>query len=559
MKLTNSSHHITKNISFICSKIIELKNTQFLFLFIITLSFSYCAKKGRPTGGPKDEEAPLFVIANPPYKTVNFNSDEIKIEFNEYITLKDLNKQLVISPPLNPSNPSLITPQGSPSKFINIKILDTLLKNTTYTFDFGNSVQDNNEGNKLERFKYVFSTGSYIDSLNLKGSVKHSYKSEEVEDIKLLLYRLDSSFTDSIIYKRKPNYVTSTLDSSNYNFTNLRKGNYLLIALKDKSSDYLFDPKIDEIGFYKDPIVLPRDSIVNEPITIFKEKIPFIFRRAKEFRKGQLIFSYEGEPNNLKIDVLSDVPEDFKTISYYEKDKDTLNLWHSPIQRDSLVFKVTEGASIDTVTVRLRKKELDSLRVTSSIRGLLEYKDTLFFETNNPIVTIDTSKISFVDKDTLKIPFTPVVSKAESKVGILFQKKFDDNYILNLYPDALKDIFNQSNDSIKVAFRTKSLEDYGDITLSIVNPKSTTVIIQLTDTKDNTISEQIVTTTETISFNYLNPKEYKIRIIYDANKNGKWDTGNYLKRQKAEKVEYFPEIQTVRSNWSLNEVIRIEE
>ena len=131
-------------------------------VFLFLLSFTDCAKKGRPSGGPKDEDAPLFVTADPPYESINFDKDEINIYFDEYIKLKDINKQLIISPPLNPNNPSLISPQGSPSKYINIKILDTLLANSTYIFDFGNSVQDNNESNTLERFKYVFSTGKYI-------------------------------------------------------------------------------------------------------------------------------------------------------------------------------------------------------------------------------------------------------------------------------------------------------------------------------------------------------------------------------------------------------------
>ena len=544
---------------FICSKILELKKIQFLFLSILILSYSSCAKKGRPTGGPKDEDAPLFVTANPPYETVNFDKDEIRIYFNEYIKLKDVAKQLVISPPLNPNNPSLITPQGSASKYINIKILDTLLKNTTYTFDFGSSIEDNNESNKLERFKYVFSTGSYIDSLILKGSVKNAYSSEEIKNIKLLLYRLDSSYTDSIIYKTKPSYVTSTLDTSNYKFTNLKKGKYLLIALKDAASNYIFNPKTDEIGFHRDTIILPKDSVVENPISIFKETLPFSFKRAKELKKGQLIFSYEGIPTDLKVEVLSNVPEDFKTITSFEKGKDTLNFWHSPIEKDSLIFKLTKDQFTDTVTVNLRKKKLDSLIVSSTTRRILNHNDTLFFETNNPIVKIDTSKVSFIDIDTLKVSYSSFISKTENKVGFLFNKKLNHEYTINLYPDAFTDIFNQKSDSIELNFNTRSIENYGDITISVINPNNTPVIIQLTDAKDKTIAQQTVESTKPISFKYLIPVEYKIRIIYDANKNGKWDTGNYLKREKAEVVEYFKDIFKLRAFYSLNEVITIKQ
>mgnify|MGYP005631516377 FL=1 len=543
---------------FICSKIPELKKIQSLFLIVLVLSFSQCAKKGRPDGGPKDEDAPLFVTANPPYETINFDKNEINIYFNEYIKLKDLSKQLIISPPLNPENPTLISPQGSPSKYIKIQILDTLLENSTYIFDFGNSVQDNNEANTLERFKYVFSTGAYIDSLTLSGSVKNSFKSESVENIKLLLYRLDSAYTDSAVYNRKPDYVTSTLDSSNYEFSNLRKGNYLLVALNDAGSDYVFNPKTDEIGFLKDTIWLPRDSIIKTELSIFKEELPYIFRRGKEIRKGQLIFGYQGKPSNIKIENLSAVPDNFQTIIFPEKDKDTLNLWHSPIEKDSLIFKISNNNIIDTITVALRKKQLDSLTVTKITGGVLNIKDTLFFSTNNPIIKIDTSKINFVHTDSIYITYKAFISKKESSVGFLFEKKFKTSYKLNLYPDALVDIFETSNDTVISQFRTRSIEDYGEISLAIQNPEKVPVIIQLTDINDVTVAQETSSENKTISFNYLIPKKYKIRIIYDTNNNGKWDTGNYLEKKQPEPVQYFPEVQEIRPNWVLNEVIKIK-
>ena len=261
--------------------------SRYLFIALIAcFLLESCAKKGRPSGGPKDEDAPLFVTANPPYETINFDKNEIKIEFNEYITLKELTKQLVVSPPLK-NNP-LITPQGTPSKYITIKILDTLLENSTYIFDFGKSVQDNNEGNQLEKFKYVFSTGSYIDSLSVSGSVTDAFEEKTEKNIKLLLYRADSTYTDSLIYKQKPNYVSSTLDSTVFNFSNLAAGKFYLFALEDKSSDYFFDPKVDKIGIYPRVISIPGDSILEKPIELFKEQLPYQFKRGKEFVKGKV-------------------------------------------------------------------------------------------------------------------------------------------------------------------------------------------------------------------------------------------------------------------------------
>ena len=145
---------------------------KFLYLIVAVLFISNCARTGRPEGGPKDENAPLFVTAKPPYESTKFAEKEIDLEFDEYIKLKDLNKQFVVSPPMK--NPPIISPQGTASKEINIEILDTLQQNTTYILNFGNAVEDNNEGNQLENFKYVFSTGDYIDSLTTVGVIKDS-------------------------------------------------------------------------------------------------------------------------------------------------------------------------------------------------------------------------------------------------------------------------------------------------------------------------------------------------------------------------------------------------
>jgi hypothetical protein len=122
---------------------------------------------------------------------------------------------------------------------------------------------------------------------------------------------------------------------------------------------------------------------------------------------------------------------------------------------------------------------------------------------------------------------------------------------LNLYPGALTDLFKTSNDTLNSLFRTRGIDDYGEIYLSIKNPNNTPVIIQLTDTNDKTIAQESTSKSNIISFKYLTPKKYKIRIIYDTNTNGKWDTGNYLLKLQPEHVEYFPDIQEVRANWQL--------
>lgn len=544
----------------ICSKITVLKHfSRLLFSVVaIILLTSNCARKGRPSGGKKDSLAPLMVTANPPYKSIHFKSDKIKIYFNEYITLKDVTQQLVISPPLKylPT----ITPQGTPSKLITIKIIDTLKEQTTYTFNFGNSIQDNNEGNKLERFKYIFSTGDFIDSLQTKGTVKDAFQKEPKKNISVLLYKIDSTFTDSIIYRQKPSYVTNTVDSTLFDLTNIKKGTYLLLALKDVSNNYLFNPKEDKIGVYPRHIKLPEDSILKTPIALYKEIAPFKLARPKEISKGHLIFGFEGDPKGLTIENLSESSDTYKSVSKFETDKDTLNYWYSSnIKNDSLIFKVSAENFTDTVTVFLRSKNTDSLKINPTISRTLDLRDTLIFSSNNPITKIDTNNIKFITKkDSLRVSYTTEIDAESNKIAFLFDKKYNTKYQLNLYPKALTDLLKTQNDSLNYLFSTKEPEDYGSIILDIQKNTIAPVIIELLTKKGDFIQRFFVDKSTLLNFNLLKPNSYMIRAIIDANGNNKWDTGNYLRKEKPEKVLYHPEVFKIRANWHFNEQFVIQ-
>jgi len=544
----------------ICSKITVLKHFSRLLFFVVAIILltSNCARKGRPSGGKKDSLAPLMVTANPPYKSIHFKSDKIKIYFNEYITLKDVTKQLVISPPLK--HLPTITPQGTPSKLITIKIIDTLKEQTTYTFNFGNSIQDNNEGNKLERFKYIFSTGNFIDSLQTKGTVKDAFQKEPEKNISVLLYKIDSTFTDSIIYKQKPSYVTNTVDSTLFNLTNIKKGTYLLLALKDASNNYLFNAKEDKIGVYPRHIKLPEDSILKTPIALYKEIAPFKLARPKEVSKGHLIFGFEGDPKGFTIENLSESSDTYKSASTFETDKDTLNYWYSSnIKKDSLIFKVSAENFTDTVTVFLRSKKTDSLKINSTISRTLDLRDTLIFLSNNPITKIDTSNIKFITKkDSLKVSYTTEIDTKSNKIAFLFDKKYNTKYQLSLYPKALTDILKTQNDSLNYQFSTKEPEDFGSITLDIQKNTTAPVIIELHTEKGKFVQRFFVDKNTSLNFGLLTPESYIIRAIIDTNGNHKWDTGNYLRKEKPEKVIYHPVVFKLRANWHFPETFVIQ-
>ena len=528
----------------------KIRNSSFLLLISITL-ISSCAKTGRPDGGPKDELAPLFVTSEPPYETINFSSKEVTLDFNEFVKLKNLNKQLVVSPPLK--NPLLISPQGTASKTLNIEILDTLAINTTYIFNFGNAIEDNNESNVLEGFKYVFSTGTYIDSLEFSGTIANAFSNKKPKKTNIVLYRIDSTFTDSIIYNKKPNYVTTALDTTGFNFTNLKKGKYLLLALKQSSNDYIFNPTVDEIGFYKDTIRLPKDSSIIKPIKLFKELQPYQFKRAKEAYKGKITFGYVGVAKDLKVELLSKVSDSFRSISRFEIDKDTLNYWHTPINVDSLNFIVSNAIFSDTVTVKFRKKKIDSLTLSPSTTGVLHLRDTFFIKSNTPIIKIDTSKVWLTAADTISVKYEHYVSKKENKIGFIFDKKQKEKYNLKAFPGGFSDLYAVKNDTLSFNFRTRDLEDYGRITMDIINSGSENLIVELLTGKENdqVVERRYITTSETLVFDLLEPKSYTVRAIIDANKNNKWDTGSYLLKILPENILYYSEELKVRANYFL--------
>ena len=525
-----------------------------LFLTIIIVIFS-CARRGRPEGGPKDFDKPIMVKADPAFESLHFKSDEIRIFFDEYIKLKDVTSQLIVSPPLK--YPLVITPQGTPSKYIRIKLQDTLQENTTYTFNFGQSIIDNTEGNILDNFKYIFSTGDYIDSLKVSGTIKDAFDLKMKDKPTLMLYEIDDNFKDSIIYLEKPYYVGSTLDSVNWSITNIKAGKYLLVALNDYSKNYKYNPKEDKIGFQTNYISVPSDTTYS--ISLFREILPFRnSSKPVEHSKGHIIFGYEGDGKDFEVNVLSETPSDFSSTSTFDKEKDTLHYWYRNFDKDSISFELKNQIILDSVRVKLFEKDIDSLKLKSSVAGTLHLRDTLKISTNVPVEKIDTTKITFLDKDSLKIPYKILLSKYKQDILFDFEKSFDTKYTLELFPGAITDFFEVNNDSLKVNFGVKKPTNYSSIFLNLKNIQSYPIIVQLIDDKGKVIADFYSEFEQEYKFENLQPSRYKVRLIYDVNANKKWDTGNFLMKQQAEKVYYFKNILDAKANWEVTEIFTIE-
>ncbi len=529
---------------------------KFFILLLVSSIFFNCARRGTPTGGPKDSIPPILIKAIPKVETINFDVTKIKIYFDEYIKLEDVKKKLVISPPQKYD--PIITPLGTASKFISIQILDTLDPNTTYAFNFGNSIVDNNEGNELENFKYVFSTGSYIDSLKVTGEVTDIVIKESAKNIDVMLYEYDSSFTDSIIFKEKPRYIANTLDSTLYELSNLREGKYLLIALKDANFNKIYNPEIDKIGFIMDTITIPTDKKFN--FSIFKEIPLFEMTRPKEANKGHIIFGFLGKAKDVNIELLTETPSNFNAKINFEKNKDTINYWYTPFETDSLNFLVSKDDYSENFTVKTRSSDIDSLKILKSTNNVLHLIDTFSIETNTPIISVDKTLIKIIDKDTLSVDFSTILSKSKTKLYINFDKKHEQKYALEMLPNTITDIFGISNDTISVNLVTKTPEDYGTININIVSSKKSAFIVELLNenNKETAIRFAKIDKPQIVSFTLVPPGKYLIKVTLDVNKNGIWDTGSFLDKRQPELIKYFDEVIDLRANWEFNETFNLD-
>ena len=332
----------------------------FLFSLLITVS---CAKRGNITGGDKDTIAPVLTASFPKNLSTNFTAKEIVLNFDEYVKMKNVNKQLIVSPPLK--YPPEILPMNA-SKKITIKIKDTLQPNTTYSLNFGQSIEDKNEGNPYSQFKYVFSTGSYIDSLKLNVKVKDALEKKTDNFVSVMLYEINEKYTDSTIYKETPNYITNTLDSLKIvTLDNIKAGKYLLIALKDNGNNK-YNPKSDKIGFQKDYITIPNDTIFE--VELFKEVLDFKALKPSQASGNRILVGYEGKPKGVKVSVKNGETEIPSIVTQFPK-KDSLQVWYKPMKVDSLLVSVEKDNFKKEFWTKIKDQKKDSLKISPAFTG----------------------------------------------------------------------------------------------------------------------------------------------------------------------------------------------
>ena len=571
-----------------------MKNIVRNIAIIVTLlMLCGCANIVTPTGGPKDEKAPVVLEASPQNNSTNFKGKSIHITFDEFVTLNNPSNNVLISPPVN-KKPTYRTS----GKTLIIRFEEPLKPNTTYSINFGNAIKDLHEGNVFSGYTFNFSTGDIIDSLSLNGKVISAETLTPMEGMIVGLYSDDNDTLtlDSLPYKVKPDYITTTNKNGDFNFSGLADKEYLIFALKDNNSNLIYDLPNEEIAFNSDLVrpyfidnhvvrIAANDTIdvTDSILEIKKTEYPsyelFSFVQEDSIQKlfkkelveeGLLRFAFRYPANNVKINVLEELPDTFNILPVYSTRQDTV-LWYFTPCKDSLWISINDGVNIsDTTHYSLKPRESMSRRrrrqeeatvkrlvVKNNLKNnKLKPEQPLIFTFNEPIVRVNQpDTILFVEnKDTIykNLKFEKI-DEYGFKYQIINDLKPENKYKLLIPDSVFFGIRGYTNDSIKANFSVQEESAFGNIFITVNMPDNVPqIIVELTTDNGKTIDKQILTKSEDLSYEYLDPGKYKLKAILDLDANGEWSPGNFGKRLQPEKIVFYEGTLEVRANWDID-------
>ncbi|MDR1406352.1 MAG: Ig-like domain-containing protein [Prevotellaceae bacterium] len=553
-----------------------------------------------PSGGPKDTIPPVLLRTMPKENTTHFAGKKVELTFNEYIALKEVSKNVVMSPPS--LRRPLVQRRG---KDIQVVFQDTLLPDRTYSIDFGNSLTDNNEGNLYPPYKFVFSTGDIVDSMAFTGVVRDAYTLEPVENTMVMLYE---NLSDSAVYKELPIAVARTDGWGYFSLQNIAPQKYHMYALEDKNSNYRYDPGNEKIAFLDMP-VNPEHTVSMLPVitdskdTAAMEARPverMLLISAENVRK-QFLVEYL-QPDKRQIQLVFNQHYPVITCFRIEGINDSDRVIAHSRFRDTLTYWLTAASVPDTLHASIEYLKTDSLNNLSSadanLRFSLKKDDNARQEQdrknkNDTVKAIPTlqPKIGFDEQrgmnrgidiafktlplkiDTAKISLFRIDEKMNrtreafrwmrdtaSLLHFYVQAKWITvtNYELEVLPDAFSDIYGLANDTIVNKFVTPNPDKFCHITFDLSNVSSHYILQLLNSKKDRVLREAIIDRPGKTVFDYLPSGEYCVRFIEDANQNGVWDACRVETKTQPEKV-VFLQFSEASGNLNLRENIEVTQ
>lgn len=584
------------------------KSLYYIFIIIAAAVMYSCANIGNPSGGPIDKTPPIFMRSNPTPNAVNVKDRKIEIFFDEIVSLKDPSTKIIVSP-AQTEMPRM----SALGRKVTVELVDSLLPNTTYTIDFSNSIQDNNEGNAIDNFAFAFSTGSVIDSMRVSGYVLDSRTLEPMQSV---VVGLQSNLADSAFHKEKLQRVALTNDRGQFTIRNVSPGSYHIFALKDLDRDYKFGNPTEDIAFL-DSIIVPSigsreaaDTVyndLNEIDTIMRATRPAYFPNDillsmfNEDRKSQYL------ANNLRVDSTrisltfaaasdtlpslsivgrNDVPDQWYTLERSQTN-DMLTYWIRPphlVSADTLMVATTylrtdtaSNLSWGTDTLKFtfqrqkakkkkKNEETDSLEQIRFMElhplanGTQEVYAPLLLQTGTPIERYSREAFHLQRKLQNDTTFYPAEIKSIalrdstlSRRDLMLKVDWEPGAAYKLAVDslAMTDIYGLQTKPLKVDFNVRKMEEYGNIVFNIPAVRDS-AIVELLDGTDKVVLHTPVKNHRAELLN-LQPGKYYARLFIDRNGNGKYDTGNYDMHLQPEETVYYPGAINLKKNWDVEQ------
>lgn len=529
-----------------------------------------CARQGAPQGGPKDTAPPRVVegLSTPNY-SLNFSERTIRLAFDEWVLLRDVNAQVVVSPSLQKKPEIKLKGKTLVFRFDPDEILRP---NTTYTINFGAAIRDLHEENSAENLRFVFSTGAYLDSLSISGFALDSYSDEGLDKVIVALY---DNLSDSAVHKEKPLYLTRSDQSGAFRFDNLRSGAYRLLAFEDADQDLRWRGGVDRIGFWPSTVAVSADSTPPYTIRLFRDASAFKITGRELGQYGRVNIVYSASPHALR-------PQAPDGIALYsEVAGDTLKMWYRTdstqawnlilgadtlkirrLSREDFLKKRQPIFADDAVSPGARKFAAATAKpVVKTILHNPRRPAPLLFDA--PIEALDISRTKLFRSDSIPVARFSVQRDSVRQTRFWLQSEWTpDTYLLILEPGALTDFYGATNtDTLMRKFTIPELKKMGDLNLKISGLlPQTAYVARLMNGKNLELEETFTTSSEgaaDLVFKTIPPLSYSLELIEDLNANGRWDPGAYYSNRQPERV-WIKKLQALRANWELEEKLTIE-
>lgn len=576
---------------------------------ILLAAFPRCASIMAPQGGPVDSLPPKIVAMTPPYGTLNFNARRIYIEFDEYIQLKDQQREFFTSPFMEKKPTLSIRKKG-----VQIDLKEDLLPDRTYSLNFGNSIADNNEGNILPGFRYVFSTGDVIDSMLMSGVTFNARNGDSVGNVFILFFEADSivmTLPDSTLLNRYPDVVGRSTPNGVFIAENLKPVSYWIYAFEDNNSNMTYEQGVDRVGFLDsvyNPLHMQPFGIWFDTVRKYMQADPqvvFNLFTEEPFRRQNLTSSSRPERDKVLLQFTASYPQ-IDTLTFYGIDSSRVITEYLKPTRDSIAywFDLPEDQLPDTIRGRIVYQQHDSLdklvpfardlklgwsnrnlqqnqqnpsaaqnrngqeppeesnpfRVTVNAGSSINPEKHIKFSFDYPLIRVDKDRIVLENITTperpVKVPFVFESDTLKIREWLFSADwKVDDKYEMMIPAGTFENIRGQSNDTLRAAFTIDNPDKFATVSLNVKGVSESKYIIQIVDERGATVlNEKRDVTAGTWIFNYITPGVIRIRIIEDTNGSGVWDAGSLLERRQSERVGMFVgpdgrEEITVKVNW----------